>query len=306
MVTPEFQETSGGSVALHSLCDILNKLGYTSYIYPCVNSRPYYLGGRLKTILLGIADDITLFSSLYLHRFRTNPKYNTPVLRSCRSVRGNSEWIVIYPEIINGNPIDGKNIIRWFLHHPGFHKKQVYYGSGELYYRFNNATHSIQIEGSKVANDYLKVINYPVEHYNMHGVSSVRKGTAYCLRKGKGKKIVHDLNNSILIDGMSHSETAAIFKRVKRFISYDTYTAYSIFAILCGCESIVIPDDGISEKQWYPSEEDRYGIAYGFDRLDWASATKELQISRVITEHDNSILSVDRFAKAAIDFFSTI
>lgn len=303
IVTPKFQETSGGVVVLHKLCDILNNLGYTSYIYPLINPRSYYFGRRLSTLIGGIYDDIRLFSLLFLRRFRTNPKYNTPILKYCRQVRDNGEWIVIYPEIVDGNPIEGKNIVRWFLHHPGFHTKQIFYGVNELYYRFNDATRPIHIEGSTMAKDYLKVISYPVEHYNMENVSTKRKGTAYCIRKGKGKKIVHNLDDSILIDGMSHSEAAAVFKKVKRFISYDTYTAYSIFAVLCGCESVVIPDDGVSEEQWYPSEEDRYGIAYGFDRLDWASSTKELQISRVFQEHENSTLSVDKFAKAAIDFF---
>ncbi|WP_174873383.1 WavQ [Vogesella oryzae] len=305
VVSPPFQETSGGVVVLHKLCDILNELGYSSYIYPHINARPYYHGQRLKTIFLGIYDDIKLFSYIFFHKFQLNPKYNTPLLKSCHSVRDSREWIVIYPEIVDGNPVAAKNVVRWFLHRPGFHTNQVFYGTGELYYRFNDAIRSIQIEGSTMADDLLRVISFPIEHYNMDGVSTERKGTAYCLRKGKGKKIVHDLNDSILIDGMSHSEVAAVLKKVKQFISYDTYTAYSIFAILCGSESIVIPDDGISEEQWYPSEEDRYGIAYGFDRLDWAASTRELQISRVITEHERTIASVDKFAKSAIDFFAS-
>lgn len=303
IVAPRLQEISGGSIVLHKLCDILNELGYSSYIYPLIKPRSYYYGRRMSVICGGIYDDIKLFYFIVLRRFRTNPKYNTPILKSYRQVRNNDDWIVIYPEIVNGNPLEGKNIVRWFLHHPGYHTKQIHYGINELYYRFNNATHPIYIEGSTMAEDYLKVISYPVEYYNMDNIPIKRQGTAYCLRKGRGKTIVHDLNDSILIDGMSHKEVASVFKKVKRFISYDTYTAYSIFAVLCGCESVVIADDGVSEEEWYPSEEDRYGIAYGFDRLDWALSTKELQINRVHKEHENSISSVARFAKAAIAFF---
>jgi hypothetical protein len=305
IVTPDFQEISGGTVVLHKLCDLLNNLGYSSYLYPLINPRSYYYGKRLSVLLGGIHDDLRLFSLLFLRKFRTNSKYNTPLLKSFRPVRDSNEWIVIYPETVNGNPLEGKNIVRWFLHHPGFHTKQVFYGAGELYYRFNDAVHTIKIEGSTTADDYLKVISYPVEYYNMQEVSEERKGTAYCIRKGKGKKIVHDLDDSILIDGMSHSETAAVFKKVKRFISYDTYTAYSIFAILCGCESVVVPDDGVSEEQWYPNEEDRYGIAYGFDRLEWALSTKLRQVSRVTTEHEKTSLCVDNFAKGAIAYFTS-
>jgi hypothetical protein len=42
---------------------------------------------------------------------------------------------------------------------------------------------------------------------------------------------------------------------VETFISYDTYTAYSLFAVLCECESVVIPDEGVSEEAYALSEE---------------------------------------------------
>lgn len=288
---------------MHKLCDVLNQLGHLAYLYPAITARLSTPGSRVKTLLAGLRDDLGAFLATRFKRYRTHPAYNTPVLTSLAEVRNNPDWIVIYPEIIDGNPAQARNVVRWLLHQPGFHTGRVCYGSGELYYKFNDAIKPFQIAGSTTAQDHLKVVSYPLEHYNMADMASGRSGTAYCIRKGKGKKIVHDLVNSTLIDGMSHAQTAAVLKRVERFISYDTYTAYSIFAVLCGCESVVVPDEGVSAEQWYPDVKNRYGIAYGFDQLGWAAKTRDKQIQQIAAEHGQSVAAVERFAKEAIAHF---
>ena len=106
------------------------------------------------------------------------------------------------------------------------------------------------------------------------------------------------------MQGLSHKEVSKIFKSVETFISYDTYSAYSIFAALCGCRSIVIPDKDISKEEWYPDKEDRYGIAYGFDDIDAAIATENLVMNRIIHEEKKSISSVKNFIKEVDSFFS--
>jgi hypothetical protein len=100
------------------------------------------------------------------------------------------------------------------------------------------------------------------------------------MRKGRGRAPIHDIANSILIDGKSHAETAATFKKVKQFISYDPYTHYSYFAAIAGCESIVAPLDNTTKEQWKPDIADRYGLAYGFDELEFARATRHLALER--------------------------
>ena len=90
---------------------------------------------------------------------------------------------------------------------------------------------------------------------------------------------------------------------MKTFISYDTLTAYSIFAVLCGCESIVIPDEGVSIDDWYPDYEDRYGISYGFSNLEEAAATKHLVEPRVIKEHERSIENARKAFNEADSYF---
>jgi hypothetical protein len=102
---------------------------------------------------------------------------------------------------------------------------------------------------------------------------------------------------------MSHESISKILKKVKTFISYDTYTAYSIFAVLCGCQSIVIPDPGITEDQWYPNPSDRYWLSYGFENIDYAQKTKHLVYEHISKEQEKSYANVQNFISECYSFF---
>jgi hypothetical protein len=295
--SPSYQENSGGVVVLHKLCSILNKMGYQSSLHPFFES---YILHKRNYVNCAVSFMVESIKSI-MKDYKTNPFFETPVIYSTKDINWD-EWVVIYPETVQGNPLGAKNIVRWLLHNPGYHTDNFFYGKGELYFKFNSAISDFDYPGSCTSNVSLKVIHYPFEFYNTQGVSPERSGTAYCIRKGKGKRILHDLQDSILIDEKSHKEVADIFKKVDTFISYDTLTAYSIFAALCGCESVVIPDDGVSIDQWYPDYRDRYGISYGFSNIEEASSTRHLVKPRIMAEHEISIKNVQA-ALVEIDAF---
>jgi len=300
IVAPSYDENNGGCIVQHKLCSILNDLGYESYLYPPstryfeLNTSAFNLSlkavfGLFRRILLKLYKEYKAYKA-----YKTNPAFNTPMFAD-KGANFDDSWIVIYPEITFGNPLKAKNVVRWLLHQPGFHTGQIFYGKNELLVKFNSAILDFNFPGSKTSKGELKVIYYPLEYYNLDNIPDLRKGTAYCLRKGRDKPIQHDLADSILIDGMSHAEIAAIFKRVKTFISYDTYTAYSFFAVLCGCNSIVVPDDGVSKEEWYPNAEDRYGLSYGFNEVDKANKTAHLVKEYVCKEENESLANVKDF-----------
>jgi len=300
IVAPSFNENNGGVIVQHKLCSILNELGYECYLHPPVQ-RFYEIEKRNFNLTIrsffGFAKRI--LSSLYeehkaYKRFKVNPAFNTPVFKKREAVF-DDDWVVIYPEITFGNPLKAKNVVRWLLHNPGFHTGNIFYNQGDLLVKFNSAISDFKFTGISTLKNELKVIHYPLEHYNLNNLPKVREGVAYCLRKGRNKKIQHDLTNSILIDGKSHAEIADIFKRVKTFISYDTYTAYSFFAVLCGCDSIVIGDEGVSKEEWYPNPRDRYGLSYGLNELDEARGTKHLVKVYVSEEEKKSMNRVKDF-----------
>ncbi len=297
---PSYSEISGGSIVLHKLCALLNDLGYESYLYPLFNTFELNNVNSIYTCFRYIKSKL-LFS---LKKYEINMNFNTPIFKGGMSFITDDD-IVIYPEITFGNPLQAKNVVRWLLHQPGFHTGNIYYGKGELYFKFNSAIDDFNYPNSITSEINLKIIHYPLEHYNMENTSFLREGTAYCLRKGKHKKNQHDLEDSILIDDKSHKEVSKIFKKIDTFISYDTYTAYSIFAVLCGCKSIVVPDDNITKEEWYPNDNDRNGIAYGFNNkeIEHATNTAKLVQSHIIEEEKKNINNIENFIIEVEQYF---
>lgn len=299
IVAPSYSANNGGSIVLHKLCHIINSLGREAYLFPFVDNLELnkfnYKSILVKFFKKNLREPF--------RRFKTNPSFNTPVLKKRPKDIESDGWIVVYPEITFGNPLSAKNVVRWLLHDPGFHTNKIYYGKGELYFRISDRFKEMPVYGSEYASHFLQVFHYPLELYNKNDISDNRIGTAYSIRKAKNKKIVHDLSNSILIDGMPHEKVSKIFKQVERFISYDEHTTYSYFAALCGCDSIVIPADGISEEEWLPNLEDRYGLSYGFNNISASRETRKLLPNFLQRLEEKSTLSVVSFLNEVDIYF---
>lgn len=280
IVTPAYCEKVGGAVVLHKLCDILRKQGYDASLYPFVTCFQLSDLNCYNGIVQLLKQFLRVRLSRLFNSFALNHSFDTPMFRGNLSSLKDEKTIVVYPETVNGNPLCAKNVVRWLLHQPGFHTGQICFGRCDLLVKFNSAIKDIQLDGVSIAKQELKVIHYPIEHYFKPLKEVDRKGVAVCIRKGAGKKFVHD-DQAILIDDLPHQAVGEVLRNVKYFVSYDTYTAYSLFAVLCGCISIVVPDENQTEEQWYPDVQDRWGIAYGYDKIPFAEQTAELQVKRI-------------------------
>lgn len=266
-----YDENVGGIIALHRLCHVINSATqHKAYLVPFTWNHSFFKQVRDK--LRG------------KHIFKFKDGWKTPIWEK-RSFPLNA--VAIYPEVTEGNPLGIKNVVRWLLHQPGFHTGKVEYGNNELYFKFNSAINDFQRNTCKLSQCELKVIYYPIDTYKNQGL--VRDiDCCYMVRKGQDKPHVHP-QGALCLDGKSHREIAEIFNHAKQFISYDDYTAYSLFAVLSGCESIVVPADGVSLVDWYPNVSDRYGLAYGFseEQREWAAQTKAGVLQHIVTEHKN-------------------
>ena len=293
--SPSYDENSGGIIVLHKLCHNLNLLGYDAYIFPLFDNKLYLTSFkyRLKKFIL---------NKVLKRKFILNNSLNTTLFKGIVS----EQDIVIYPEIVFGNPLKAKNVIRWLLHKPGFHSGDIFYNKGELYYKFSNGlVDDFNFYGSKLSDNIFNIVHIPYDIYNLEGVSKNRELVAYSIRKSKRDKYDKHPENAICIDGLSHNEIASIFKKAKIFISYDPYTGYSSFAALCGCLSIVVPEDGVTIEEWYPDEEKRYGIAYGFSdsQLESATKTQNLKIEYYKNIDNNGLTATKLFVEESKDFF---
>lgn len=293
---PTFDENSGGAIVLHRLCDIINENGLGSaFISPLLPE--YLISGGVRKLF----SRAKWFLKLQ-HEYKVNSNWNTPLITS-KQLTG--DHVVIYPEIVLGNPLGASNVVRWFLHQPGFHTGNFDYGCNELYFKFNTAIDDFIKEGSTLSENEMKVIYYPLDIYKSDNNFVKDIECCHMIRKGSYKRKIHP-ENSICVDGLNHQETADIFKRSEKFICYDDYTAYSLFAVLSGCGSYVVPGDDVTIEQWYPNVEDRYGLSYGFSdaQENWANSTKNKVEPHLIKEHELSVERVKRCIEEMKLFFN--
>jgi|TARA_B110000908_G_C10220687_1_gene435173 hypothetical protein len=312
--SPSYNENMGGVIVLHKLCSLLNDLGYEAYLWAFAGPN-FFNEAAYLFCNPDIAEAVELgkFSSASEHWYkfgktenrigdhrRICASNNTPLF--CEPLDYDFDGVVLYPEIVGGNPLKAKNVVRWLLYKPGFFTGEINYGSKELYFLYDKML-DFRPKNSSISKKILRIIDYPLKYYNQIGVAQVRNGTAYLVRKGHVVPDVSEVKNWICIDGMSHRDISAIFKRVTMFVSYDLHSAYSRFAVLCDCSSVVMPMNDISEEEWQPNIQLRAGLAYGFSNIEKASATAWQVTEFIKTETSDSIESVREFVVEVNKFF---
>lgn len=302
--SPSYSENNGGAITLHHLCDLIIQCGYECYLYPGFDNHELNIL-NYKEVLP------KFFSKLIRHplrRFKTSKRFTSKILKKFPGKFDLSDLIVIYPEVVFGNPLGAKNVVRWFLHNPGFFSGKIYYGQNEIYFKYSDQYQSLEYLNSYTSNNNLFIFAYLKDYYNDLNCAKIRNGVAYCVRKGSISTVPFNLKEAILIDGMKHKEISQIFKKVKYFLSFDHNTAFSRFAALCGCISIVVPIDGVDEEAWQPNLKLRYGIAYGFDckNINKALSTLEYLKLQIQEDETNSKINVKNFINEVISHFNLI
>jgi len=82
----------------------------------------------------------------------------------------------------------------------------------------------------------------------------------------------------------------------------DPSTLYSNLVLLCGCQSVVIPSEGISENDWKPNYIS-YGVAYGFENIPKARDTIPLMREALLLAAAQSQELVRLFVKEVDEYF---
>lgn len=267
--TPTFDDKNGGAIALHCLADRLRNMGLDAYVYPMFILDKYPKSTRLELkTRLKIFLRNTLRRIRQIKPFRTHPSMNTPV--APKAILPDS--IAVYPEIVSGNPLKAKHVVRWLLHKPGFFRTSITFGSDELTFYYQDAFR----EGLDWVNsDNLLRLRWVRDDIYYDKGLPERNGACRLIRKGKITSAEIPKNgDAIIVDGKSHEETAGIFNRCKYLYCHDPYTMYTLYAAICGCIPIVIPQPGLSREKWRATYPFKHGIAYGIEEAQWAADTR--------------------------------
>lgn len=290
-----------GPVVLHLLCRMLSDLGYDARVF------------RLRTDVQHVSIPCSRQEFLRSYLPFVNRKNRQVIENQEDSVKGcvltdwpyvDDDTIVVYPEIVFGNPLAAKHVVRWFLNVNRFKAQYVGlqpYGEDDLFLGFLNVFNDYQLNpsGRKVTLSYFNHDVYKRWNYGE------RKGCCFLIRKGVNRPDLPASVPGIIIDDLSEKEKVEVMNKCEYFYSFDTQTAYSIVAAVCGCVSIVIPEAGKSREDYTEGEAKGWGIAYGTspEELDFARNTqKELHALIESFDVDNQ-KNVQKFLTYCRDYF---
>jgi len=254
-----FDRTSGGVIALHKLCHDLRALGEDAYIS---HGPGCY----------------TLNTPLYI-----------PNLKELKN-----DFIVVYPEVVLGNPLNCPRVVRWILNTPGAFGETTFYKEEQKTDLIYKISSNFDYSGIGVRMGILSTLYTDYSIYKNYGYS--RNGSCYLIKKGKVKEKFHDETSLHLDVSADWESIALIFNTKSIFYCYDTASYWSALAALCGCVCLVIPDGEKSATEWhkyFPHFD--YGVAYGTDELEFATQTINKVSDHIKALENNNLKSVQRF-----------
>ena len=296
------RQRGGGAVVLHTLCYLLNQLGQEASIY-YLEQNPKWQKKKRLMFFWQIA--FTCYDILMSRRVKRDgeekhlydPKfigYVNESIRGCRAYRlpfVGKKTIVIYPEVVYGNPLHARRVIRYLLYFNQYEDDA--FGKRDVFYAYRNIFNDSHLNPQ---GRILSLAHFDLNLYKRTNYGE-RKGTCYILRKGKNRSDLPEYLDGTVIDDLPETEKVEVFNRCERCISYDTQTAYASIAALCGCLSIVVPEGGKTWRDYLKNEDKIPGVAYGFEEqeLEWARTTSSDVIKRYERVNQDGLKNVRKF-----------
>lgn len=287
---PSFNETSGGTIVLHTLVQRLRELGADAYAMPWTKSYSAALPKWLRT-----AKRLNQWRKK--RPFLTHPSMNIPIASPDIA----REAIAVYPEIATGNPFGSPHVVRWLLHKPGYFGKDASLEEADLIFFYQ---HAFKENVPNIDPDNLLRVRWlRTDVYFDKGLA--RSGSCRMKRKGslKGPNAVPSPDSSFALDGLSHEEIAKVFNETEVFYCHDAYTLYLGYAALCGCIPVVVPEQGVSSEAWRSKYAFKSGIAYGEEELEWAKATRNQLLDTIANQQLEESRNVVQFVEKLYDKF---
>lgn len=255
IMAPEYTERSAGAKALHLLCHELNTRGYEAFIVP--------MGAPV-----------------------VNPELKTPMATSLKD-----GGIAVYPEIIEGNPLQLKYVARWLLYYAGAYRGNKLFPADDRVWGYSLA----------IALDYgtrnvmlLPTIDEAVFVPPPPGTE--RKGSCFYAHKYQnffGEKVTPPPGGvEITNPGQSREELVRLLQTSTVFYAYED-TALMIEAALCGCPVICVPNAHFRGP--CAAKEFKAGIARGPEELSYAKGSVSYAHQAYAALRDNFQIQLESF-----------
>jgi len=225
--------------------------------------------------------------------------------------------IVIYPEIIYGNPLKGKNIIRWILLGLDIETPK------DIIKTWNNSDliyHWLPMDKKLTKYNQLYMPFFNRKYYNKNMLRNNK--TCYLFKKGifcnlvdKNKINLIERNNmNLILDNITLDEKIHVFNTYKFFYTFDPITAYIPYALLCGCIPIVEPYKNYTKEEYVKNftSSQLYSFSHGFaygntpEEIEFAIKTKNIGISEAINMLSDEICNYnfDKFVNQIDNYYN--
>jgi hypothetical protein len=294
--TPPYANNSAGIIVLHELCDALVKNGHEAYValmhmsegqwdfhYPV--SEEGFHPGLQRTVVDPVEYERAVNDAL-------------------------DNGICIYPEIVQGNPLMAKRVVRYFLYYDGeIAGVKSDYGSADYLLAFNNIY---------VRNPHGVLFKAPIHpSMNDEGAPSFESRTLDLTFFGKGPKYAE----CFLVSGSaelskswpkSKPELAAILRSTRHLYTWDSCSAVIVDALFCGARPVLMQGEQVNMDadqadpdyknllitpnsifpMVLPTQSDEYEII----RIGYTKKIKK-QIERWPVDVEKTVLDISKFFK---------
>lgn len=233
IVAPDYRRTSAGIRVMHMLCDALKRSGYEAYITTDVVA-PGLMTPRLT-------DDVRImYQSLGV------------------------EPIVVYPEVVDGNPLAGNVVARYILNHPGFFGEISAFEETDILFSYTRGLLQPGMRDDRVM--YMPAVDTSI--FCLPADSTTRIPGKVCYYQGRaGQALVApallaaDSVEITLGSPGSWEELAALFQSCEYFYCTEA-TGMAAEAVLCGCIAVILPNQ-YAPQPLSQHENNNYGAAWG-------------------------------------------
>lgn len=282
----------GGSLVLSTLCSTLREIGYDArvfvipdwdlfskrkgwkkfkwYIYITLNSLRWLLRDILHSFFPRWSRISIYYKSGKTSIVEKTKKKYIPVF--------GKNTIVIYPEIIYGNPLYAKQVARWFLYFDRYSDFPDAYGDDDFFFSYAPNINPID----KNPQCYIVHINYFNSRLYHQFNYDERSGCCYVFWKGWNRNDIPTTLDGPLCDKLSEEEKVECFNKYKYCYIYDPYSFYATVAAVCGCIPVIVLEPGKTETDYIDNEHpEHYGIAYGDseNQIKYAIETRNLLLN---------------------------
>jgi hypothetical protein len=217
------------------------------------------------------------------------------IYKECTDQVGfDEDTVVIYSEMIVGNPLHAKKIVRWVLY--GAHMYDQYDPNEIIYY------HSAFCQNHNPT-QILRVVYAPP---GLSGSDVRTNESCFALKKGHRNSWALTQFYASHPTGVdvgclyNHQQCIETFKTTKYFHCYDPASFLIVMALMCGCIVIQHPYiEGQTREQWEHSAcygpGKIKGLVYGDEDLSYAEATIDQAPEQWKKYFEDSDSTVDQF-----------